>query len=135
MMNEPCSSIMVTDLVTVSPEDKLDHVRDIFLHSNVHHAPVVDGDQLVGLITVYDLFKLEIGPEEYKEIPVKDVMTTRLATLEPHEKVGTAAEIFLENLFHAVPIVLDNKLLGIISSFDVLKYEFMKEYPRHEFSF
>ena len=61
-------------------------------------------------------------------------MTTKLATLEPSDKVGSAAEIFLEHLFHAVPIVKDGELVGIITSFDVMKYEFRKAYPDH-FSF
>ena len=56
-------------------------------------------------------------------------MSTRIATLEPSSKIGTAAEVFLENLFHALPIVDDGKLVGIITSFDVLKYSFQKAYP------
>lgn len=129
-MNEPVASIMIRNLVTLSPDDTLDKARDIFLHKRIHHLPVITGDNtLVGLITTWDLFKLENSPDEYSEMRVKDVMTTHLATLEPDEKVGAAAEIFLENLFHAVPIVRDGKILGIVTSFDVLKYEFHKAYP------
>lgn len=131
-MNEPLSSIMRTDLITVSPDDTLRDVRQIFMRSKIHHIPVVDGDTLVGLLTTYDLFKLGKSREEYAEIPVSDVMTRRLATLEPHEKVGAAAEIFLENLFHAIPIVKDRRLVGIVTSFDVLKYSFTKAYPNHQ---
>ncbi|MDX1476806.1 MAG: CBS domain-containing protein [Saprospiraceae bacterium] len=132
MMNEPLSSIMTTDLVTVHPKDKLSKVRDIFLNTRIHHLPVVDdaGD-LVGLLTTYDLFRLERTLDEYHAIPVDHVMTRRLAKLEPHQKIGVAAEIFLENLFHAVPIVEGNKLVGIVTTFDVLKYEFDKAYPAH----
>jgi CBS domain-containing protein len=58
-------------------------------------------------------------------------MTHRIAKLELDDKVGTAAEIFLENRFHALPIVDENDhLLGIVTTFDVLKYEFEKEYPK-----
>ena len=56
-------------------------------------------------------------------------MTKRLATLEPDEKIGAAAEVLLEHLFHAVPITLDGDLVGIVTTFDILKYEFSKEYP------
>ena len=129
MMNEPLSGIMSTDLVTVSPNDSLAKVRQIFLTARIHHLPVVDDGILAGIVTSYDLFKLDRPLTEYHMIPVSSVMTRRLATLEPHQKIGVAAELFLENLFHAVPIVKDNKLVGLVTSFDVLKYEFRKAYP------
>ena len=62
---------------------------------------------------------------------VMDVMTTKLAKLSQHDKIGTAAEIFLDNRFHALPVVKDdNILIGIITSHDVLKYEYVKAYPK-----
>lgn len=132
-MNEPISSIMIHNLVTLSPEDTLQKARDIFLHRRIHHLPVIEGEnRLVGLLTTWDLFKIEESPEDYGKYKVKDIMTTHLAVLEPDEKVGAAAELFLENLFHAVPIVKNGKIVGLVTSFDVLKYEFQKEYPNHE---
>ncbi len=56
-------------------------------------------------------------------------MTTKLATLESNAKVGSAVLIFIENLFHAVPIVQDEKLVGIVSTLDVMKYSLKKQYP------
>ena len=132
MMNEAISTIMTTDLITVGPNDNLNVVRDIFMNKKIHHLPVVEGDKLVGLLTTYDLFKMNKSSTEYDSIKVSEVMTKRLATLEPQQKIGSAAELFLENLFHAVPIIKDGKLKGIITSFDVLKYNFRQAYPNQE---
>ena len=129
MMNEPISSIMTTDLITLGPDDTLDRVRAIFLSKRIHHLPVVEGKKLLGLLTSYDLFKLERPDTKLDNIKVRDAMTTRLAKLEPQQKIGVAAEVFLENLFHAVPIVENDELVGIVTTFDVLKYNFKKEYP------
>jgi acetoin utilization protein AcuB len=130
MMNEPLSSIMTTDLITMSPDDPLSKAKQILFSKRIHLLPVVEGkDRLVGVITTYDLCKFCETHSEFNEIKVGDVMTTHIATLEPEEKVGAAAEVLLEHLFHAVPIVLNDQLVGIVSSFDVLKYEFEKEYP------
>lgn len=129
MMNEPLSSIMTRDVVTATPSDKLSVARDIFLRNRVHHLPVVDGRRLVGILTTYDLFKFQGQNGSYDSTTIGDIMTTHMATLEPEDKVGSAAELFLENLFHAVPVVKDGDLQGIVTSFDVLKYEFRKEYP------
>lgn len=128
-MNEPLSSIMTRDLVTAGPDDTLSVARDIFMRDRVHHLPIVDGNKLVGILTTYDLFKFHGRNGSYDTVKIGDIMTTHIATLEPDDKVGSAAELFLENLFHAVPIVKDGDLQGIVTSFDVLKYEFRKEYP------
>ncbi len=128
-MNEPLSSIMTRNVITAGPNDKLSVARDIFMRDRVHHLPIVDGRKLVGILTTYDLFKFQEHNGNYDTAKIRDIMTTHLATLEPEDKVGSAAELFLENLFHAVPVVKDGDLLGIVTSFDVLKYEFRKEYP------
>ena len=134
-MNEPLSSIMATKLVTLHADDTLDDVRRVFIKNKIHHIPVVNDDsELVGIISTYDLFKIDKHPSEFGSIRIGDVMTKGIATLEPDDKVGAAAEVFLEHLFHAVPIVKDKKLLGIVTSHDILRYEFMKEYPNHSFT-
>ena len=132
MMNEPLSSIMTKNVITADPNDKLAVARDIFKQNRVHHLPVVHGTTLLGILTTYDVFKLIDKNVDFEKTLIKDVMTTHVATLEPEDKIGSAAELFLENLFHAVPIVKDGELKGIVTSFDVIKYEFHKEYPTQE---
>jgi CBS domain-containing protein len=122
---------MTRDVITAHQDDSVSVARSIFLKNKVHHLPIVNGSRLVGILTTYDLFKLNGANHKngYDDIAIKDVMTTHIATLEPEDKIGSAAELFLENLFHAVPIVKDGALQGIVTSFDVIKYEFKKEYP------
>lgn len=133
MMNEPVSTIMTRKLITLNPEDTLETVREIFSSHRIHHLPVVTEDGIIlGLVTTYDLFKLGMSKESYDSLLVTDIMTKKLATLEPSAKVGTACEVFLENLFHALPIVDKGKLVGIVTTFDVLKYTHTKEYPNQK---
>lgn len=136
MMNEPISTIMITKVVTVSPDDTLTVVKDILFNKHFHHIPVVKGpkNRLVGIITSYDVFKLNRKFEEYDSIKVQEVMTKKIASLRPEEKIGAAAQVFLRHLFHGMPIVNDDReLVGIITTHDILKYNFDKEYPDDEF--
>ncbi|MCB0584152.1 MAG: CBS domain-containing protein [Phaeodactylibacter sp.] len=133
MMNEPISTIMTKDVVTVRPGDALAAVKEILFKKHLHHIPVVEGKKLVGIITSFDLVKLGKSAEEYAGIKVEEVMTRKVATMYPNEKIGAAAQVFLENLFHGLPIVDDDyNLVGIITTHDVLKYQFHKEYPNHK---
>jgi len=129
MMNETVGSIMTTKLLTVSQEDTLQTVKEILINNRTHHVPVVEGKKMVGLVTTYDLFKLNVDHKDYAKTRVGNVMTKRLAFLESTDKIGTAAEVFMEHLFHALPVVDNGELVGIITTFDVLKYEYQREYP------
>lgn len=131
MMNERISTIMTKNVVTVHPEDSLEVVKSLLFEKHFHHLPVVDADgKLAGIITSWDLIKSNKRFEEYGNFKVSDLMTVKVASLGPNDSVGAAAMVFLRHLFHGVPIVDDtNRLVGIVTTHDLLKYEFKKEYP------
>ena len=128
MMNEPIKSIMTRNPVSLPVESSLADVMRVFANQRIHHLPVVDNKRLVGLITTYDLWRQDTPFENYANIKVTDVMTRRLAKISPDDKIGTAAELFLDKRIHALPVVEEGVLVGIVTSFDVLRYEFKKEY-------
>ncbi|MBK8700066.1 MAG: CBS domain-containing protein [Saprospiraceae bacterium] len=131
MMNEFVHTIMTKNPVSIPVKSTLKDVKDIFDQNRIHHLPVLneEGD-LEGLITTYDLWKLNRNFEDYASIPVTQVMNSKIAKVTPDDKVGTAAELFLDRRFHALPVVEGKKLVGIVTSFDVLRYEFQREYEK-----
>ncbi|TVR83127.1 MAG: CBS domain-containing protein [Saprospirales bacterium] len=129
-MNEPISKIMTTNLITASPEVTLDKIKDIFQSRKIHHLPITKNGHIVGLITTSDLLWLNRPFDEYPKIRAKEVMTTKIAKMSPYDKIGSAADIFLRNWFHAIPIVDDEQMLvGIVTTFDILKYNYSQAYP------
>ncbi len=58
-----------------------------------------------------------------KDIAVKEMMSSKLLTLHPKDKLKRAKEIFHEYDIHHIPIVVMNKLVGIISQGDILYLE------------
>lgn len=132
MMNEPIQSHMTQDVITLNPNSTLGEAREILLSRHIHHIPILEGKKLVGMVTSWDLFKLGKSAEEYHTIPVSEIMTRRVATLEPDQHLGAVADVLTRHLFHAVPIVNDDhELLGIITSTDIIRYEHSKEYPEN----
>ena len=131
MLNEPVHTIMTRHLITASPDEYLDSVRQTFMTNSLHHLPVVENGKLVGILTTYDLWKNEIAPEDYPTSRAKQIMNTKVAKISPNDKIGTAAEVFLANKFHALPVVdSEDRLMGIVTSFDVMLYQFKREYPK-----
>ena len=130
MMNEYVPAIMTTDVITLGPDNTLGEARSILLNKRIHHLPIVEGKRLVGMITTWDIFRLGKSAEEYNDMKISEVMTRRVATLDPGQHIGAVAEALIEHLFHAVPIVNDHReLLGIVTTTDILRYEYEKEYP------
>lgn len=129
-MNQPLSTIMTKDVVTVTPQDSLSKVKNFIFDNRFHHIPVVENGKLAGIVTSYDLMKLDKTFEEYENIKVEDVMTKKVISLNANEKIGTAAQIFLRQLFHGLPIVdEDNNLKGIVTSHDILRHNYDQAYP------
>ena len=129
----PVKTIMSTNLITVNEKDKLMVVKEHFDQHSIHHIPVVRYRELVGLISKTDfLFFLRgfqhsdedrfVNEARLRAFRAEDLMTTKLAKLTPEDRINVALEIFMENRFHAIPIVAaENELVGILTPYDILK--------------
>lgn len=130
MLNEEVRKIMTTDPIVVGPNDLVHDVSDMMAEKSVQQIPVVEKGKLVGLITSFDLWQHSRTTKSNGSTRVKDVMTTKVIKIAPKDKVGTAAELFIDKRFKTLPVVnLRNELKGVITAFDVIKHVFKKEYP------
>lgn len=135
-MNHEISTIMTTRLVTLGPEDKVSDARKIFRKNNFHHIPITREGILVGVVTSFDLLRLQKPAHEADDIPLSEVMTSKLAVLNPTDKIGAASIVLLQNRFHSVPVVDDQRVLvGMLTTFDLLKYQYQTAYPGDDFPF
>ena len=131
----PVTSIMTTNITFISADTIMDEVRKIFEGKNIHHLPVIDSvGEIEGMVSKSDYYKLLsnytiFGRKDVmaknqrflKSLIAKDVMTKDVVCIHWDSKVETAIQIFLENLFHALPVVKDHKVIGIITPYDILK--------------
>lgn len=124
------TTIMTSNPITVEQEETLIKVDEIFNNNKIHHLPVVEGSKLIGMVSKSDLLFFKRGynkgntESEIKRLnstKVSEIMTTGVASLESDSKINVALEIFNENLFHALPILEDDKLVGIVTTFDIIK--------------
>ena len=130
MLNEEVRKIMTKDPVIASPGQTVKQVTELMTSHALQQIPVVDNGKLMGLITSYDLWKHQSKNQISDSDQVKDVMTSNVLVIRPKDKVGTAAELFIDKRFKTLPVVnLDNDLKGVVTAFDVIKHVFKKEYP------
>ena len=129
----PISSIMTRKVECVTPEDKLERVRQILEKHSFHHIPVVEKGKLVGIVSYTDYIRIirevfaEGGDQRtdkqvFETLSVKDMMTTEPLYLHPSDTLETVVQIFNENRFHALPVAeTDGKLVGILTTYDLMK--------------
>ena len=117
---------MTKNLVTLSPKDNLSQVSEVFKTHSIHHIPVTEYTKIVGMVSKSDYLQYCKGWDaretHYRmaEAKVEDIMVKGLAKMEATDKINVALEIFKENLFHAIPIVEDEKLVGIVTTYDII---------------
>ena len=129
-LQSPVQECMSTDLITVSQDTPITVIASIFKEHRVHHIPVVNFNKIVGMISKSDFleFKVDYNTVEskydtfrYRNHKADQIMTTGLAKLESSERIAVAIKLFEENLFHAIPIEEDGKLVGILTTYDLIK--------------
>ena len=124
---------MSTELVTVHHGDPISKVRSLMQTTGIHHIPVVSGETLVGIISWSDILNLSFGQAFGADERAVDAVLDHSVTLEqamkkdpvtmPHDGyVRQAAEILAEGDFHSLPVVSGGKLVGIVTSTDLIKY-------------
>ena len=127
----PVSRFMTRKLITAVPEDRLTVIKEIFDHQRIHHIPVVKYTKLVGIISKMDFMHFTKGHtimphDEMTEnnllgkYTAGDIMTTGIATLESGDRLNVALQLFAENLFHAIPVVDDHQLVGMLTTLDII---------------
>ncbi len=125
----PVSTLMVTDLVTINPETSLRKVKEIFEEHSFHHLPVVNFRKIVGMVSRTDFDRFVGGLKKANDATTdllektraEEIMTKGLGKLEPDDRINVALEIFSKNWFHALPVVKDDELVGIITTQDIIR--------------
>lgn len=138
--------IMTTKVITVTPETEISAVARTLLDNRINGLPVVDRDGgLVGIICQSDLItqqkafplpsvfnlldafipigagRLEREVQKIAATTAADAMTPRPVTVHPETSLEDVATLMVNRNFHTLPVVEDEKLVGIIGKEDLLR--------------
>jgi CBS domain-containing protein len=123
---------MTKDVVKVDPELSLSKAKSLFSKKKIRHAPVVKEGRLVGIVSLTDIQRMSFGEtfgddELDADIALSDmlsvgqIMRTNPVTVEPQASIKSIAKVLTNAEFHALPVVKDDQLLGIVTTTDVIK--------------
>lgn len=123
---------VMTDVVeTLQVGDTLAFARRQIERGQVHHLPVVDGDErVIGLITYHRILEAWIGHghpdtksvgQNAKDIPVGTIMERDVLTVDAETSAAEAARLLSNNKFGSLPVTKDEKLVGIVTAADFMR--------------
>ncbi len=128
--------LMTSKVFTVEQHDLIDRVFFLIHYERIRHLPVIEKGKVIGIVSDRDLYKA-LGPKsnsnaieaaagatELHVIPkkVQHIMHRGVITVSPDTYASEAAAKMADNKIGALPVVdKDNKLLGILSSTDILR--------------
>ncbi len=137
--------LMTAKVFTVEPHDMIDRAFFLIQYEKVRHLPVVEKGKVVGIVSDRDMYKA-LGPKsnskviegtnshEMHVIPKKvmNIMRRGVITVNPDTPASEAAGIMADHKIGALPVVENDKLVGILSATDILRVFSKLEHAREE---
>jgi CBS domain-containing protein len=127
-LSDSVSSLMSKNVKTININDNLLRAKHFFEAREFHHhLPVMDGDNLVGMVSLYDFLIAKSGATlndsdpVYSSVIVKDFMRSPVISVTESETLEKALNLFIDKTIEALPVLSDGKLVGIITSNDILR--------------
>ncbi|WP_339849469.1 CBS domain-containing protein [uncultured Dokdonia sp.] len=129
----PVSSIMTSNMVTLYKTDSLEHAEQLFKKHQIRHIPVIDGSHIIGMLSYTDLLRISfadaIDEDEqdvdtivYNMFTIEQVMVKKLVTVTTDTTVKEVAQILANKEFHALPVLQEGSLVGIVTTTDLIQF-------------
>ena len=130
---EPISTIMTTNVITLNNNYTLETAEKLFKKHKIRHIPVVSGQTIKGMLSYTDLLRISfadavdedtdtVDTVVYNMFDIEQVMAKNLVSVSSTTTIKEVAEVLASKEFHALPVIDDNKLVGIVTTTDLIKY-------------
>ncbi len=127
------SAIMSKEVITLNHQDSLETAERLFKANNIRHIPVVDGKSIIGMLSYSDLLRISfadavddsdtfVDTTVYNLFTIEQVMAKNLVSVSSSATIKEVAEILSKKEFHAIPVVKEENLVGIVTTTDLINF-------------
>jgi tRNA nucleotidyltransferase (CCA-adding enzyme) len=114
------ADIMSFPVISVLPQTKMREVQSLMAEENIRGVMVMEDDEIQGMIVLWDFKKIK-KDSQWKS-PVKAFMARDIITIDPGAPPEQAARTMLKNDVGYLPVVQENRVIGIVTRTDILTY-------------
>ncbi|ABC57799.1 MULTISPECIES: CBS domain-containing protein [Methanosphaera] len=124
------STIMTGDVITGAPSDSKVKILKLMVDNHIGGIPIIDDNDIVGMVTKTDFLR-NVDTKPYDETPIKDIMTNRVITVSPDDRLVHARRLMIDNDVARLVVVNSGLIMGIITAKDMAKtiVEFKERVP------
>jgi len=120
------SEIMTRDSILCGSNETLQYALQKFKLSRRGGFPITDGKKLIGMLSERDFVKQFLGTNI--GIKVEDIMTKKPLIIQTNISVYDCLKIMVNSRYRRLPVVSDGKIVGIVTSEDMLRYIYDNKY-------
>lgn len=138
--------VMTEDVIVIEPDASVEEAAKILSEHNISGLPVVEDGKLMGIVSEKDLIvkdkklhfpdyinllggyiyleshkKFEKEFKKFIAVKVKELMTEDVTTIAPETPVDEIASLMVEKDINRLPVVEDERLVGIVTRADLVK--------------
>lgn len=135
---EPVSKIMTKNLITLTLADDLYKAEKLFKENHIRHIPIVEEEHIIGMLSCsglerigfldsYDSDETKVDNAIYSMLNIGQLMIKNPTVINSSTTIKSVVEILAKNEIHALPVVENKILVGIVTTTDVLNY-LLKQY-------
>ncbi|MGB5435484.1 MAG: CBS domain-containing protein [Maribacter sp.] len=129
----PVSAIMTKKVITLNTSDNLEKAEHLFRKHHIRHIPVVIGSKIIGMLSYTDLLRISFADAVYEDedtvdsmvynmFSIEQVMAKNLVSVSSSTMVKDVAELLSKREFHAIPVVDDGTLVGMVTTTDLINF-------------
>ena len=127
-------NLMSTTLITIDKDQSLADALKLLRKNRISRLPVLNNKELVGIVSERDIAK-KLGSSKYESMPasrlhVSSVMVKDIISVPQSMRLAEVADIMLENGIGSVPVMDDDKMIGIVSKADFVTLAVDGEYEK-----
>ncbi|MEE8167896.1 MAG: CBS domain-containing protein [Candidatus Hydrothermarchaeales archaeon] len=119
--------VMTKPVRTITPSSTMAEAARVMRMNRIGCLVVVDGDNLVGIVTERDIAYKIVAEEKGLSTTVEEAMTKDLKTTDGEKNLKDAAKLMASHLIRRLPVVEGGSLVGIITIEDIMRAEKIDE--------
>ncbi len=112
--------IMKKNVLVLGKEATIKDALDLMVENSAGSVVILDREKIVGIVTERDILRKVISHRKPLDTKIEEIMSRNVITIDPDEDVEKAARLMTENKIKKLPVVRDEKLLGIVTLTDIV---------------
>ena len=110
-------------IFSVSPDSSVYNALEVMFEKNVSALLVLENEKPVGIFTERDYARnVALKGKNSRDTKMSEIMTKNLITIDPDYKIDDAMRLMTEKFIRHLPVIENDKLIGVISIGDLVKY-------------